>query len=98
TPQLWGALLPLLLGLAGGGWLMRRDRNSFLYTGCFLGLTTAGMIVFLNFTDHEVRERDYFFQSGYHAYALWIGVGVAFAIGWVRDSFAGGRARAIAGA
>ena len=31
------------------------------------------MIVFLNFSDHEVRERDYFFQSGYHAYALWIG-------------------------
>jgi len=91
-------LLPLMLGLAGGGWLMRRDRNSFLYTGCFLGLTTAGMIVFLNFTDHEVRERDYFFQSGYHAYALWIGVGVAFAIGWVRDSFAGARQRTMAAA
>jgi uncharacterized membrane protein len=98
TPRLWGAMLPLMLGVVGGGWLMRRDRNSFLYTGCFLGLTTAGMIVFLNFTDHEVRERDYFFQSGYHAYALWIGVGVAFAIGWVRDSFAGARQRTIAAA
>src|SRR6185436_15804033 len=31
TPRLWGAMLPLMLGLAGGGWLMRRDRNSFLY-------------------------------------------------------------------
>ena len=98
TPRLWGALLPLTLGLVGGGWLLRRERNSFLYTGTFLGLTTAGMIVFLNFTDHEVRERDYFFQSGYHAYALWIGAGVAFAIAWVRDSFANARTRTIAAA
>jgi hypothetical protein len=96
TPRLWGALLPLALGLAGGAWLLRRHRTSFLYSGTFLGLTTVGMIAFLNFTDHEVRERDYFFQSGYHAYALWIGAGVAFAIGWVRDSFAGARARLIA--
>jgi hypothetical protein len=87
TPRLWGALLPLLLGVAGGVWQARRDRTSFLYTGCFLGLTTAGMIAFLNFTDHEVRERDYFFQSGYHAFSLWIGLGVAYAVGWVRDSF-----------
>jgi hypothetical protein len=25
------------------------------------------MILFLNFTDHEVRERDYFFTDGFHA-------------------------------
>jgi hypothetical protein len=96
TPRLWGAMLPLLLGLVGGWWLARRERNSFFYTGSFLGLTTAGMIVFLNFTDHEVRERDYFFQSGYHAYALWIGAGVAFAILWIRDSFSSPSTRRIA--
>jgi hypothetical protein len=97
TRRLWGAMLPLMLGVAGAWWLARRERNSFFYTGTFVGLTTAGMIVFLNFTDHEVRERDYFFQSGYHAYALWIGAGVAFAILWVRDSFGTPRARRIAG-
>jgi hypothetical protein len=96
TQRLWGAMLPLLLGLVGGVWLMRREHKSFLYSFTFLGLTTAGMIVFLNFTDHEVRERDYFFQSGYHAYAMWIGVGVAFAIGWVRDSFSTEGSRRIA--
>jgi Flp pilus assembly protein TadD len=53
----------------------------------FVGLTTVGMIVFLNFTDHEVRERDYFFQSGYHAYAIWIGLGAAWLLRWVKDSF-----------
>jgi tetratricopeptide (TPR) repeat protein len=96
TDRLWGALLPLLLGVAGGVWQARRSRTSFLATGAFLGLTTAGMIVYLNFTDHEVRERDYFFQSGYHAYALWIALGAAWLITWVRDSFAAGRAQVAA--
>jgi tetratricopeptide (TPR) repeat protein len=96
TERLWGALLPLLLGVAGGIWQARRERRSFLVTGCFLGLTTAGMIAFLNFTDHEVRERDYFFQSGYHAYALWIALGAAWLISWVRDSFEAGRAQVAA--
>jgi Tfp pilus assembly protein PilF len=91
TSRLWGALLPLLLGLAGGVWQARRHRTTFLVTGCFFGLTTAGMIAFLNFTDHEVRERDYFFQSGFHAYALWIALGAAWLVSWVRDSFAAGR-------
>ncbi|HEY3216989.1 MAG TPA: DUF2723 domain-containing protein [Candidatus Eisenbacteria bacterium] len=96
TNRLWGALLPLTLGLLGAAWQARRERTSFFTTGAFFGLTTAGMILFLNFTDHEVRERDYFFQSGYHAYALWIGMGATWLIGWIRDSFRVARARDIA--
>jgi hypothetical protein len=88
-----GALLPLLLGLMGAIWQARRDRTSFLTTFTFVALTTVGMIVFLNFSPNEVRERDYFFQSGYHAFALWIGLGGAWLIGWVRDSFAKGTMR-----
>src|SRR5437867_7111258 len=37
----WGALLPLALGIMGGMWQLRRSRTSFLYAGCFLGLTTV---------------------------------------------------------
>jgi tetratricopeptide (TPR) repeat protein len=85
-----GALLPLALGLLGGWWQYRREKRSFLYTGVFLGLSTAGMIVFLNFSAEEVRDRDYFFQSGYHAFALWIALGVARLVQWVRESFAEG--------
>ena len=87
TDRPWGSALPLLLGVAGAVWQLRRGRVPFMTQFMFVGVTTAGMIVFLNFSDHEVRERDYFFQSGYHAYALWIGMGVAWLIGWVRDSF-----------
>ena len=86
--RLWTAILPILLGLLGGVWQMRRDFKGFALTFVFLGLSTAGMIVFLNFSDHEVRDRDYFFQSGFHAYAIWIGLGVAWLVQWVRESFA----------
>jgi hypothetical protein len=82
----WGSLLPLVLGLMGGWWLMRRHRVAFLYSAAFLALTTVGMIVFLNFSAAEVRERDYFFQSGYHAYALWIGLGVVAMVLWIREA------------
>ena len=95
TDRLWGSLLPLLLGIAGAAYQARRERTSFLMTFVFVGLTTAGMIVFLNFTDHEVRERDYFFQSGYHAYALWIALGAAWLMRWVSDSFAAENAKRI---
>jgi len=87
TQRLWGALLPLALGIVGGYWQYRREKKSFLYSFVFFGLSTAGMIVFLNFSDHEVRDRDYFFQSGFHAYAMWIGLGMAFAVQWIRESF-----------
>ncbi|MGH7741351.1 MAG: glycosyltransferase family 117 protein, partial [Candidatus Eiseniibacteriota bacterium] len=94
-PSALNSLLPLLLGLLGG-WYQRKNRISWLTTGILLLFATAGMIIFLNFTDHEVRDRDYFFTTGYHAYALWIGLGVSWLIGWVRDSFsAGGLQRAV---
>src|SRR6185436_7296705 len=50
TDRLWGSALPLLLGLLGCWWQFRREWKSFLYTACFVGLTTVGMIVFLNFS------------------------------------------------
>ena len=88
-----GALVPLLLGLFGALWQARSSRTAFVPTFFFVGLTTAGMIAFLNFSPNEVRERDYFFQSGYHAYSLWMGLGAAWLILWVRDSFAAGPLR-----
>jgi tetratricopeptide (TPR) repeat protein len=90
STRLWSSMLPLALGLVGGWWQFRREKKGFIYTFVFLGLSTAGLIVFLNFSDHEVRDRDYFFQSGYHAYALWIAMGCAWLVAWVRDSFAEG--------
>ncbi|TMQ70991.1 MAG: DUF2723 domain-containing protein [Candidatus Eisenbacteria bacterium] len=85
-PRWFQFALPMVLGLFGGFW-QRRERVSFLTMLSLVAFATVGMIVFLNFTDHEVRDRDYFFTTGYHAYAIWIGLGVAWLVAWVRDSF-----------
>jgi Flp pilus assembly protein TadD len=94
----WRGVIPLLLGVAGAAWQARRERISFVAQFLFVGTSTAGMILFLNFSDKEVRERDYFFQTGYHAFAVWIGLGAAWLVTWVRDSFGAGPARRAAGA
>jgi tetratricopeptide (TPR) repeat protein len=85
-PRFWQFLLPMLLGVAGAWW-NRRERISFLTMLSLFAFATVGMIIFLNFTDHEVRDRDYFFTTGYHAFAIWMGLGVAWLIDWVSEAF-----------
>jgi hypothetical protein len=93
TTRLFGTLLPLLLGVAGAVWNFRREKTTFWTNMVMFAFATAGMILFLNFTDHEVRDRDYFFTTGYHWFCLWIGMGVAWFAGWIHDSFEEGMPR-----
>jgi len=95
-PRMWQSLLPLLLGVLGGYWQGKRERVSFLTTATLFAFATVGMIIFLNFSDHEVRDRDYFFTTGYHVFCLWIGMGAAYLITWVRESFGEQSGRQIA--
>jgi tetratricopeptide (TPR) repeat protein len=89
-PRLWHVLLPLLLGGLGGFWQARRERVSFLTMLTLFLFATVGMILFLNFSDREVRDRDYFFTTGYHTYAIWMGLGLVWLVSWIRDSFTPG--------
>jgi Protein of unknown function (DUF2723)/Tetratricopeptide repeat len=97
-PLPWQTVLPLMLGLGGMAWQAKRERVSFLTTASLVAFGTVGMIIFLNFSDREVRDRDYFFTTGYHAFALWIGMGAAWLITWVHESFSTGRARVLTAA
>jgi hypothetical protein len=95
-PRLWQVGLPLLVGLLGAGWQARRERVTFLTMLSLFLFATVGMILFLNFSDQEVRDRDYFFTTGYHAFALWLGLGVVFLAGWIGESFPAGWQRRLA--
>jgi tetratricopeptide (TPR) repeat protein len=63
-----------------------REKKTFLMMLALFGVTTFGLVLYLNFTDHEVRERDYFFVSGFHFFAIWIGMGAGFVLELVRDA------------
>jgi tetratricopeptide (TPR) repeat protein len=83
-----GGTLPVAIGLFGAVLHGLRHRKTFVYLALTVFLTTIGLLVYLNFTDHEVRERDYFYTSGFHFYAIWIGMGLAFLIEWLRERWA----------
>lgn len=69
-------LLPLLLGLIGMVYqLMRhvRDWSIVLLLFFFTGLA---IVIYLNQTPLQPRERDYAYVGSFYAFAIWIGLGV----------------------
>ena len=69
--------IPYLLFFWGAWWNYRRDRTTFWFFLAANVVMGPGLIFYLNFTDHEVRERDYFFTTSYHFMAIWMGMGAA---------------------
>ncbi len=69
--------LPFALFFIGAWWNYRRDKITFWFFLVVQVVMGPGLIFYLNFTDHEVREREYFFTNSYHFMAVWMGVGAA---------------------
>ncbi len=68
-------LLPLLLGLIGAGFHFSRDwRRAFSVLTLFL-VSGIGIIIYLNQTPMQPRERDYSYVASFFAFSLWIGIG-----------------------
>jgi hypothetical protein len=76
-----GAAIPIVIGLGGAISHSLRERRSFLMLAVAFVLTSLGLVVYLNFTMHEEPERDYFFVTSFEIFAIWIGMGLALALG-----------------
>ncbi|WBA40962.1 glycosyltransferase family 117 protein [Hymenobacter canadensis] len=68
--------LPLLLGVLGLVYQVRRDPRNALVVGLLFLFTGLAIIVYLNQPPLEPRERDYTFTGATYAFAIWIGLGV----------------------
>ena len=68
--------LPLLLGLLGFFFQLRRDPRNSWVTGLLFLLTGLAIVVYLNQPPFQVRERDYAYAGSFYVFALWIGLGV----------------------
>ena len=71
--------LPLLLGLAGMIWQWRKGREGkqqFLVVMLLFVMTGLSIVVYLNQTPLQPRERDYAYAGSFYAFAIWIGMGV----------------------
>ena len=67
--------LPLLLGLMGAGFHFSRDwRRAFSLLVLF-AVSGLGIILYLNQTPIQPRERDYSYVASFFAFSIWIGIG-----------------------
>ncbi|ROT03775.1 DUF2723 domain-containing protein [Muribaculaceae bacterium Isolate-104 (HZI)] len=73
-------MLPLLLGIIGLGWqafTSKRGIEQFWVVFFLFFMTGIAIVLYLNQTPSQPRERDYAFAGSFYAYAIWIGMGVA---------------------
>ncbi len=76
--------LPLLLGLLGFFWQLYSNKENnnegqkqFWVVFFLFFMTGLAIVVYLNQTPLQPRERDYAYAGSFYAYAIWCGLGVA---------------------
>ncbi len=81
--------LPLLLGLVGVFYHIKKDKKNAFVVGLLFLMTGLAISIFLNMYAFQPRERDYAFAASFYAFAIWIGFGVAGLIEWVSKKMPG---------
>ena len=72
--------LPLLLGIIGLFWQAYRGQKGiqqFWVVFFLFFMTGIAIVLYLNQTPAQPRERDYAYAGSFYAFAIWIGMGVA---------------------
>ena len=72
--------LPLLLGLLGLLWQAYRGKRGiqqFWIVFFLFFMTGLAIVLYLNQTPMQPRERDYAYAGSFYAFAMWVGFGVA---------------------
>ena len=76
-------MLPLLLGILGilaqlnSG---KKGNQGFWITFLLFFMTGLAIVVYLNQTPYQPRERDYAYAGSFYAFCIWIGIGVAWIV------------------
>ncbi len=69
-------LLPLIFGLAGLLFQLKQKKQDFWVVSLLFIFTGMAIVIYLNQTPLQPRERDYAFAGSFYAFAIWIGLGV----------------------
>ena len=71
--------MPLLLGLIGLLWQFFRDdksRQQFWVVALLFFMTGIAIVLYVNQTPCEPRERDYSYVGSFYAFSIWCGLGI----------------------
>ena len=85
--------LPLLLGILGIVWQLRRGKEGkqqFWIVFMLFFMTGLAIVLYLNQTPMQPRERDYAYAGSFYAFAIWIGMGVAAITHFITRKFKDG--------
>ena len=77
--------LPLILGLIGAFWHFKRRQRDAGVVGLLFFMTGLAIVLYLNQTPLQPRERDYAYAGSFYAFAIWIGLGVVGISDWLRS-------------
>ena len=80
--------LPLLLGIIGLLWQAYREQKGvqqFWVVFFLFFMTGIAIVLYLNQTPSQPRERDYAYAGSFYAFAIWVGMGVAGIIKLLQD-------------
>ncbi|MBL7939992.1 MAG: DUF2723 domain-containing protein [Flavobacteriales bacterium] len=69
-------LFPLLLGLIGLIYQLMRHVRDWTVVMLLFFFTGVAIVIYLNQTPFQPRERDYAYVGSFYAFAIWIGLGV----------------------
>lgn len=75
--------LPLILGLLGAYWHFKRRQKDAGVVALLFFFTGLAIVLYLNQTPLQPRERDYAYAGSFYAFAIWIGLGVAAIAEWL---------------
>ncbi len=90
-------MLPLLLGIIGIVWQCSKRKKvgenvqnegwrSFTITALLFLLTGLAIVVYLNQTPYQPRERDYAYAGSFYAFCIWIGLAVIAIVDWINSA------------
>lgn len=70
--------LPFLLGILGMAFHYTRHKKDFFVSFLLFFFTGLAVVIYLNQSGYQPRERDYAYVGSFYAFAIWIGLGVAY--------------------
>ncbi len=69
-------LLPMIVGLIGLVYQLSRNLRDWSVVMLLFAFTGLAIVVYLNQTPMQPRERDYAYVGSFYAFAIWVGLGV----------------------
>ncbi|MFP4366563.1 MAG: DUF2723 domain-containing protein [Bacteroidales bacterium] len=69
-------LLPLILGITGLLFHFQKSKKDSWVVFLLFFFTGIAIVIYLNQTPYQPRERDYAYAGSFYAFSIWIGLGV----------------------